>query len=417
MIMNKEIILEINRINGLMGTSNKLVLKEASSPNPTAYLEKIFEIFGLKAETMSDDIQKLEEKIAKGTATVEETNFYKSLEDNVPNKQVTPDNVAKILENPTAYGEKFESFVTKEAETNEVFRQKLIKSFESVNPSITKLYDAYKLNISPRTVNSTKTEKVIKGWRDALAQNTTLPDFIKTSLNSQIDNVEKTALAQIKENAIKWKTDAANLVTESMTNIKKYESALEVLKNTDQKIELRETLTKIRQLVEGFDLEDDDTYKKLIQIRNEYQKLNPNVFTWLRKKFGDIFEWASCSINPKTGKRSTICIIIWGLVVGGIASKFPSLVSGVKSGIQGLSNIVGGIISALASDEPTPENQTPTPTPTNEPKPGTLEHFKTQFPNGIQGKDNTHFKSSNESDIQYTWNDTQKKYAVDEPVN
>ena len=68
---------------------------------------------------------------------------------------------------------------------------------------------------------------------------------------------------------------------------------------------------------------------------------------------------------------------------------------------------------ASKGDTPTPPTPPIPPTPSVEPTPGTLAHFKKTFSNVVQGKDKTHFKSSNESDIQYYWDTTTNQYAIE----
>ena len=418
--MEKIVLTEISRIHEIMGVKGKSILKEATTPNPQA-LEKIFEILGLRMTSLESDIEALEKKIVNNTASDYEQALYKEMESAIPGGKVTAEEVEKLISNPNNF-EKFESVFEKAAETNPQFRDSLIKAFESVNPTVRKLYETYNFKISNNLLRTDKTKKIAANWIEQLDKNETLPDFIKNNLKEIIKREETSAIKKIEENVTKWKDNAGNMVTELSAKLENLpSSSYEVLKTEGAELKVKEALEDVKKMIDGIDFENDETFNGLINLKSSYEKLTPDVWDNMRKNFKSFFDaiwpYISCSKSKYTEKKINIlrmpCLAVVIATISKMLSYFPSFLKFIGGGLRATIEVVMTIFSeASKGDTPTPPTP-PTPTPSVEPTPGTLEHFKKTFSNGVQGKDNTHFKSSNESDIQYYWNTKTNQYAIE----
>ena len=245
--MEKIVLTEISRIHEIMGVKGKSILKEATTPNPQA-LEKIFEILGLRMTSLESDIEALEKKIVNNTASDYEQALYKEMESAIPGGKVTAEEVEKLISNPNNF-EKFESVFEKAAETNPQFRDSLIKAFESVNPTVRKLYETYNFKISNNLLRTDKTKKIAANWIEQLDKNETLPDFIKNNLKEIIKREETSAIKKIEENVTKWKDNAGNMVTELSAKLENLpSSSYEVLKTEGAELKVKEALEDVKKM-------------------------------------------------------------------------------------------------------------------------------------------------------------------------
>ena len=220
-------------------------------------------------------------------------------------------------------------------------------------------------------------------------------------------------LSEFKSQKMKYQLDFDKLVSSAqdsyMSRYTKGKSdVIDKLKTN-----IKNSLDSLEQVMSNSEIKPE--FEALLR---EVKKWDTNFFQDAYYKVFDKTTIASTIQRMSKTKIGKISLVVIGMaIVGTFGFKFGNLAKYKCTPV--IKQAISTIFDVSECNE-TPKDSkeggtssTDTPTPSVELTPGTLEHFKKTFSNGVQGKDNTHFKSSNESDIQYYWNTETNQYAIE----